>query len=147
MRCTAGAHVRAARSRVRMTTLATSLLTALACTMQTEVPAPSDYILAKHPKAAWVTSRDRISHVDDPRVSDDSIVGMNAGRSFKAWLGNVREVTVRQIDWPATDALVATVSVVTVFGVMSYVDRPKGGTPLPCGNGPDLTLTECVNPQ
>jgi hypothetical protein len=106
-------------------------IAALACTMQKEVPEPSDYISAKHPKAVWITSRDAITRVDDPRVSHDSIVGMNAGRSFKAPLGNVSEVTVRQIDWPVTDALVATVSVVAVLGVWSYLDRPRAGAP-PC---------------
>jgi hypothetical protein len=92
---------------MRIAILAAALLGAVACTMQT-VPAPGTYIAAKHPSAIWVETKYPTVRVEHPEVIGDSITGVRDGRPFSVALSDVAGVTVRQIDWPLTDGLLAT---------------------------------------
>jgi hypothetical protein len=58
------------------------LLTACACTMQTNVPAPVSYIATNHPSAIWVESPDKTVRSTNPHVDGDTILGLQDGRPF-----------------------------------------------------------------
>jgi hypothetical protein len=88
------------------------LLAAVACTTQTDVPAPSTYIAAKRPSAIWVETKYPTVRLERPEVIGDSITGIRDGRPFSVALADVAGVTARQIDWPVTDALLATGGIV-----------------------------------
>jgi hypothetical protein len=118
---------------MRIAILAANLLGALACTMQTDVPAPSTYIVAKHPSAIWVETKYPTVRLEHPEVIGDSITGVRDGRRFSVALSEVAGVTVRQIDWPVTDALLATGGVVLAFALVKQIStNPTPCVALPC---------------
>jgi hypothetical protein len=101
---------------MRLTIFAAVLLPVCACTMQT-VPAPSTYIAAKHPSAIWVETKYPTVRLEHPVMIGDSITGDRDGRPFSVALSDVADVTVRQIDWPLTDGLLATGGMVLAVAV------------------------------
>ncbi|HXQ28861.1 MAG TPA: hypothetical protein VN848_06285 [Gemmatimonadales bacterium] len=122
---------------MRIVILAASLLTAAACTMRTDVPAPSTYIAANHPSAIWVETQYPTVRLEHPDVVGDSIVGTRDGRPFSVALSGVTGATVRQIDWPATDALIAMGAAATLFFVVvpalkSHAANSEVPCPGPC---------------
>jgi hypothetical protein len=87
---------------MRLAILAAALLPVCACTMQTDVPAPANYIATNHPNAIWVQSPDKTVRVDNPHVDADAILGLQDGRPFVVPVSDMTVVSVRRIDWVAT---------------------------------------------
>jgi len=113
---------------MRLAILVVALLSVSACTMQT-VPAPSTYIAVKHPSAIWVETKDPTVRLEHPEMVGDSITGVRDGRPFSVALSDVADVTVRQIDWPLTDGLIATGGVVLAVAVaLGQSPHPTPGT-------------------
>jgi hypothetical protein len=117
---------------MRIAILAAALLGAFACTTQTDVPAPSTYIAAKHPSAVWVETKYPTVRLEHPEVIGDSIIGLRDGRPFSVALSEVAGVTVRQIDWPVTDALLATGGVALAVALVKLIST----NPTPCAEVP-----------
>jgi hypothetical protein len=73
-----------------------ALLTACACTMQRDVPAPVRYIATNHPNAIWVQSPDKTVRVDNPHVDGNTILGLQDGRPFSVPASDMTVVSVRR---------------------------------------------------
>ncbi|HXQ28977.1 MAG TPA: hypothetical protein VN848_06875 [Gemmatimonadales bacterium] len=117
---------------MRIAILAAALLAAVACTMQTDVPAPSTYIAAQHPSAIWVETKYPTVRLEHPELIGDSITGVRDGRPFSVALSDVAGVTVRQINWPVTDALLATGGLAIVLAVALEHHNPAPCYAIPC---------------
>ena len=116
---------------MRIAILAAALLGAVACTMQTDVLGPSTYIAAKHPSAIWVETKYPTVRLEHPEVIGDSITGVRDGRPFSVALSDVAGVTVRQIDWPVTDALLATGGIVLAVVLVPH-NNSTHSCAIPC---------------
>jgi hypothetical protein len=118
---------------MRIVILAASFLAAAACTLRTDVPAPSTYVVANHPNAIWIDTKYATVRVDHPRVVGDSIVGTRDGRPLSVALSEVTGATARHIDWPVTDALIATSAATVLFFVVGpSLSKSQAGPPPPC---------------
>jgi hypothetical protein len=123
---------------VRFAILATALLPACACTMQTDVPAPVRYIATKHPTAIWVQSPDKTVRVDDPHVDGDTILGLQDGRPCTVPASDMTVVSVRRIDWAATGLSAAGAGLVAhAVASATHLTQCR---PVPCAL--DVSLSE-----
>ena len=109
---------------MRLACFAVIVLTVCACTTQVEVPSPANFVAANHPRSIWVHTKSATVRVDQPRVIHDSIIGVTDGRPFTMALSDVASITVRRIDWPATDGLLATGGFAMVVAVTLAHNNP-----------------------
>jgi hypothetical protein len=111
---------------MRVSILATLVLSVAACTMQTDVPSPASYIAAKHPRSIWVETRSATVRLDQPSLVRDSLIGISDGQPLSIALADVMGATVRSIDWPVTDALIVGGAAVAWFAFTPSNDHSMG---------------------
>ncbi|HXQ28860.1 MAG TPA: hypothetical protein VN848_06280 [Gemmatimonadales bacterium] len=115
---------------MRVPILAAWVLSAAACTTQSDIPAPASYIATNHPKAIWVENPTTAVRVDYPHVDGDTIRGVQDGRPFAMRVSDMTVVSVRRIDWIPT-ALMAAGTGLALYAVVSAA-QPKPCYPIPC---------------